>query len=116
LPVVIRQFEQLVSIGKHPLSGTPISHEYRTYVYKDRVILQAPYWDMVDYNLEQEPPKEFIQTLIDKLMVRCPSNLFTIDTALKQDGQWTCIEVGDGQVSSLPVKANKDEFFSKLLG
>lgn len=115
LPVVIRQFEKLVSIGEHTKSGMPISHEYRTYVYKGEVLFQTPYWD-TKYNKVQEPPREFIQSLIDKLMVSCPSALFTIDTALKQDGNWTCIEVGDGQVSSLPDNANKDEFFSKLLG
>lgn len=114
LPVVIRKFEKLVSIGTHPKSGMPISHEYRAYVYKGEVILQAPYWDS-GYKAEQEPPQEFMKTLIDKLMFQCPSQLFTIDTALKQDGQWTCIEVGDGQVSSLPDNADKDKFFSKLL-
>jgi hypothetical protein len=115
LPVVLRKFEKLASVGTHSKSGMPLSHEYRTFVYKGQVILQAPYWDS-DYKTDQEPPPEFMKTLIDGLMFQCPSQLFTIDSALKQDGQWTCIEVGDGQVSSLPVGANKDEFFSKLLG
>lgn len=129
LPVVIRKFEKLVSIGNHPKSGMPISHEYRTYVYKGKVLLQAPYWE-VDYPEPQikpdpyhppsyhgkEPDPAFIRCLIKELMARCPSNLFTIDTALKENGWWTCIEAGDGQVSMLPDRANKDEFFSKLLG
>lgn len=115
LPVVIRQFEKLVSIGTHPKSGMPISHEYRTYVYKGEVLFQTPYWDTT-YKKTQEPPKEYVKSLIDHLMTNCPSPLFTIDTALKQDGNWTCIEVGDGQVSSLPDNADKEEFFSKLLG
>lgn len=114
LPVVIRQFEKLVSMGNHSKSKMPISHEYRTYVYKGEVLFQTPYWD-TKYKKVQEPPQEFIQSLIDKLMVSCPSELFTIDTALKQNSSWICIEVGDGQVSALPDKANKDEFFSKLL-
>ena len=115
LPVVIRQFEKLVSLGAHPKSGMPISHEYRTYVHNGKVLLQAPYWETA-YQEDEEPPAEFIQSLIDKLMAQTPCKLFTIDTALRQDGEWICIEVGDGQVSSLPDQANKDEFFSKLLG
>jgi hypothetical protein len=114
LPVVLRQFEDLVPVGVHPKSGMPISHEYRTYIYRGEVIFQAPYWEAT-YEKDQEPPTEFIQNIIDKLGGTA-SGLFTIDTALKKDGQWTCIEIGDGQVSSLPENADKDAFFSKLLG
>ena len=128
LPVVIRKFENLVPIGTHPRSKMPLTHEYRTYVYKGEVLLQAPYWD-VDYpepkptNVTslpgysgKEPDPKFIQCLIKEITSKCGTQLFTIDTALKEDGWWTCIEVGDGQVSMLPDRANKDEFFSKLLG
>jgi hypothetical protein len=115
LPVVLRQFEKLVSVGKHSKSKMPISHEYRTYVYKGKVLLQTPYWDAEYPNSNLEPDPEFINIIMSRLS-KSSSNLFTIDTALKVDGEWTCIEVGDGQVSSLPDQANKDEFFSKLLG
>lgn len=127
-PVVIRKFEDLVSVGKHPKSGMPISHEYRTYVYKGEVLLQAPYWE-VDYPEPKEaykkttaiykgmePDPSFIKMLIKEIGSKCGSQLYTIDTALKKDGWWTCIEIGDGQVSMLPDKADKDEFFKKLLG
>lgn len=114
-PVVIRQFEDLVSVGKHPKSGMPMAHEYRTYVYKGEVLLQAPYWD-VDYPTKVEPDPKFIQMLIKEIGSKCGSQLYTIDTALKTDGWWTVIEIGDGQVSMLPDRADKDEFFKKLLG
>jgi hypothetical protein len=42
--------------------------------------------------------------------------LFTVDIAIKEDGNPICIEVGDGQVSSLPDKGNKKEFYSNLFG
>ncbi len=114
-PIVIRKFEDLVSVGKHPKSGMPLSHEYRTYVYKGQVLLQAPYWE-VDYPTKAEPDPKFIQMLIKEIGSKCGSQLYTIDTALKKDGWWTCIEIGDGQVSMLPDRADKDEFFKKLLG
>ena len=129
-PVVIRKFEDLVSVGKHAKSGMPLSHEYRTYVYKGKVLLQVPYWE-VDYpepklNLDKEklahpsyfgkePDPKFIQMLIKEIGSKCGSQLYTIDTALKTNGWWTCIEIGDGQVSMLPDRANKDEFFKKLV-
>lgn len=115
LPVVIRKFEDLVSVGKHPKSGMPLSHEYRTYVYKGKVLLQAPYWE-VDYPKPAEPDPKFIQMLIKEIGSKCGSQLYTIDTALKTDGRWTVIEIGDGQVSMLPDRANKEEFFKNLLG
>lgn len=128
MPVVIRKFEDLVSVGKHAKSGMPLSHEYRTYVYKGKVLLQAPYWD-VDYPEPTdvfkkttatykgiEPDPKFIQMLIKEIGSKCGSQLYTIDTALKKDGWWTVIEIGDGQVSMLPDRADKDEFFKNLLG
>lgn len=114
-PVVIRKFESLEPVGKHAKSGMPLSHEYRTYVYKGKVLLQTQYWE-VDYPKKLEPDPKFIETLIKEVGSKCGSKLFTIDTALKTDGQWTCIEIGDGQVSMLPDRADKEEFFKKLLG
>ena len=127
-PVVIRKFENLVSVGKHAKSGMPLSHEYRTYVYKGKVLMQSPYWE-VDYPepkitdkssppsyYGKEPDPKFIQMLIKEIGSKCGSQLYTIDTALKTNGWWTCIEIGDGQVSMLPDRADKDEFFKNLLG
>jgi hypothetical protein len=114
-PVVIRKFESLETVGRHPKSGMPLSHEYRTYVYQGKVLLQAPYWE-VDYPKKVEPDPKFIEMLIKEIGSKCGSQLYTIDTALKTDGSWTVIEIGDGQVSMLPDRADKDEFFRKLLG
>lgn len=32
------------------------------------------------------------------------------------DGDWICIEVGDGQVSSLPEPASKTDFYKNIFG
>lgn len=111
LPIIIRKFEKLKSIGLHEKSKMPISHEYRTYIYNGKIISQSPYWES---NINNPPPLDFIKSITDKLIDK--SNLFTIDSALKENGEWICIEVGDGQVSSLPDLADKKIFFSNLLG
>jgi len=103
---VIRKFVELKQIGLHPKSKMPISQEYRTFILRGKIISQDPYWEG-DYDAET-PPEELINEIA--------SNLFTIDTAQLADGTWTCIEVGDGQVSSIPPKANKDKFFRNLFG
>lgn len=110
-PIVIRKFEKLKSIGVHGKSKMPISHEYRTYIYKGKIISQSPYWDSV---LTNPPPVEFINSISDRLNGK--SNLFTIDSALKENGKWICIEIGDGQVSSLPELVDKKIFFQNLIG
>lgn len=110
LPIVIRKFEKLKSIGVHEKSKMPISHEYRTYVYNGKIISQSPYWDSA---LKNPPPIEFINSISDRL--KCKSNLFTIDSALKQNGEWICIEIGDGQVSSLPDLLDKKDYFKSLI-
>lgn len=128
LPIVIRKFENLVHVGNYPKSNMPMSHEYRTYVYKGKVLFQVPYWNTtypkpqlkVDKNnppiyFGEEPDPNFIKCIINEVYSKSNSKLFTIDTALKEDGRWTCIEVGDGQVSCLPDNADKEEFFKRLL-
>lgn len=115
---VIRKFEHLKQIGTHPKSGMPISQEYRAFVLNGKVISQDPYWEG-DYDAET-PPESFVNEIAKRMYndgsTIFGSNLFTIDTAQLADGSWTCIEVGDGQVSSIPPKADKNKFFRNLFG
>lgn len=115
---VIRKFVDLKKIGLHPQSKMPISQEYRAFVLNGKIISQDPYWEG-DYDTEK-PPSDLVKDIAKRIYNEASSirssNLFTIDTAQLIDGTWTCIEVGDGQVSSIPPKANKDKFFSALLG
>lgn len=115
---VVRKFENLKQIGTHPKSGMPISQEYRAFVLNGKVISQDPYWEG-DYDAET-PPESLINEIAKRMYndgsTLFGSNLFTIDTAQLADGSWTCIEVGDGQVSSIPPKADKDKFFRNLFG
>ncbi|WP_420082992.1 ATP-grasp domain-containing protein [Treponema primitia] len=42
------------------------------------------------------------------------SNFFTMDIARKADGGLTIIELGDGQVSGLPQRADKTDFYGEI--
>lgn len=111
--IVLRKFEQLEKLCNHPRSNMPLSIEYRSFVFNGKIISTSPYWEYGEYKID--PPLDFIQNIADRVFIVTKSSLFTVDCALKKDGSWICIEVGDGQVSALPDRANKKEFYSNLL-
>ena len=111
--VVLRQFQQLKSIGTHPKSGMPLSQEFRAFVFNGKIISLSKYWEYGEYT-QDHPPKSLFDTIIKKIQAATESRLFTIDVAQKTNREWVCIEVGDGQVSSLPEKADKKKFYQKL--
>lgn len=112
--IVLREFNKLRSIGMHPKSGMPISQEFRAFVLDGNVISLSKYWEYGDY-AEDAPPVSLIKKIATQITKSIGSNFFTIDMAQKEDKKWICIEVGDGQVSSLPDKGNKQEFYSRLM-
>lgn len=112
--VVLREFVPLRSIGTHPKSQMPLSQEFRVFVFREKVISLSRYWEYGDY-AESYPPDTLIKNIANTIIQKIGSNFFTIDLAQKEDGGWICIEVGDGQVSSLPDKGNKKEFYSGLM-
>lgn len=112
--LVVRQFVNLKQIGLHNKSKMPLAQEFRTFVMNGKPIFTSKYWDQGSYQ-EHLPPSEFISKVADKVFAVTHNNLFTIDVAQLDNGDWTCIEVGDGQVSAVPDQEDKLEFFKKLL-
>jgi hypothetical protein len=88
----------------------PLSQEFRTFVLDGKIVYTSKYWEFKGYNTSI-PPDALIQSVIKKIN----SRFFTIDTAQKEDGEYTVIEVGDGQVSSLPDLSDITEFYANLL-
>ena len=107
--LVVRQFVKMKSNGVHSKSGLPLSIETRSFVYKGKVISTSNYWED-GINDEIEAPIDIINGIAERI----DSNFFTIDMAILEDGNWICVEIGDGQVSSLPEKANKEEFYKLI--
>lgn len=113
--LVVRKFVDLKKIGTHEKSGMPLSKEYRTFVLDNELLPTNKYWDQGSYNPKEGPPSSVIENIADKIYNGIGSKLFTIDVAQLEDGSWTCIEVGDGQVSAIPDGVDKAQFFRNLL-
>lgn len=111
--IVLREFVPIRSIGAHPQSGMPLSQEFRAFVLNGRVVMLSRYWEYGTYSSEF-PPSNLIEKIIS--IISQVSNFFTIDLAQTITGEWICIEVGDGQVSSLPDVASKADFYKNIIG
>ncbi len=112
--LVVRKFVNLKNIGSHDKSGMPLTKEFRTFVFHGKLLPTFEYWSQGKYTGDA-PTQEFIQKIADRVREKTKSNLFTIDVAQLEDGSWTCIEVGDGQVSAIPDHENRESFFKSLL-
>lgn len=95
--IVLREFENLNSIGFHDISGMPISEEYRVFIFKKHILVMDNYWSKNANQILSESEIEWIQSLIERI----ESNFVTIDLARKENGTLIVMELGDGQVSGL---------------
>lgn len=106
--IVFREFKNIKKFSN-------INCEYRLWILDKKVIyssLDIHDWrDMFIANWElPKPPIEEFQPIIDKI----ESNFFTIDLAITEEGEWFIVELGDGQVSGLPLTVDIPRFYEKL--
>lgn len=97
--LVLRELVPLRRLGAHPRSGMPIAAEVRAFVLDHRPVVVLPYWEGTQVPLPD-------LAAFDAALTRVPSRFFTADLALREDGTWTVLELGDGQVSGLPEDAD----------
>jgi len=107
--IVIREFLQLKDIAVHPKSGMPLKQEYRLFYLHKKLLAVYDYWDEA-YTTNEELPLDFFNAIAAEVQ----SNFFTMDIAKTITNEWTIIELGDGQVSGLPDKADINEFYTAL--
>ena len=96
--IVTRQYIPLRNHGVMP-SGTPISHEFRCFFYKDRLLTKAFYWSNEDVNAEDNIPKAFLEDVASRAS-KC-INFWVADVAQTADGDWIVVELNDGSMSGL---------------
>ncbi|MBQ6559366.1 MAG: ATP-grasp domain-containing protein [Erysipelotrichaceae bacterium] len=95
--VVLRNFERHKQIGCHPISGMPLSEEYRVYILSGNILIIDDYWsDHYDLSFTDEE-MDRVKSFADKVS----SNFVTMDLARAEDGTLIIMEFGDGQVSGL---------------
>ncbi|MBL1229169.1 ATP-grasp domain-containing protein [Enterococcus sp. BWB1-3] len=102
--IVLREFVELMKIGEHPKSYTPIFEEYRVFYWLNEPIALIDYWHNDSVQLSEEEER-FIKQQGKKIH----SPFFTVDYARKTTGKLIIIEIGDGQVSGL--QEHDEEFF-----
>lgn len=107
--LVYREYVALQPIGSHPRSGMPLTEEYRLFFFDAAPIAAVAYWD--------EQTGHSIELPLDRFSLVAagiPSRFFTMDVARRSDGDWTIVELGDGQVAGLPQQTNIVAFYRSL--
>jgi len=104
-------FKEVVSLKKYETKNGTTTNEWRIFclnhdflyhelnVESDKKLPNAPWHNVVEWH-------EMAKTI--------DSNFFTIDVAEKEDGSWMILEIGDGQVSGLPIKGMPLAFYAEL--
>lgn len=93
--VVLRAYADLAKAGVHPISGMPLSVEWRIFVLDKKPLVSIPYWPEAPASIA--PPVDFINDCARRPL----SRFFTVDLAQTSSGDWVVIELGDGQVAGL---------------
>jgi hypothetical protein len=107
--LVFREFVPLKIVGAHPKSGLPLAAEFRIFWLDGEAIISHRYWgDLTAFDV----PLPFDE--IRPIAARIPSRFFTMDVAFLDNGGWTIVELGDGQVAGLPSRDLATEFFARI--
>lgn len=107
--LVFREHVPLKIVGRHPRSAMPLAAEVRTFWFDGELLLLHPYWGDLATPPEP-PPSDWMRDVASRVR----SRFFTMDVALREDGRWTVIELGDGQVAGLPAPELAKRFYEQL--
>jgi hypothetical protein len=99
--IIVRQYVPLVRLG----TGThnmPFTNEWRFFMYKNQILSYGFYWSECDIkgNIDE---KAFDLVDIVASLVAGHTNFYTLDIGQKDDGEWTVIEMNDGQMAGLSM-------------
>lgn len=107
--LVFREYVPLQIIGRHPRSAMPLAAEVRTFWLDGELLLAHPYWGNLA-TPPAPPPSDWMRHVASRVR----SRFFTMDVALREDGRWTVIELGDGQVAGLPDPGLAKRLYERL--
>ncbi|GCE11032.1 hypothetical protein KTT_08910 [Tengunoibacter tsumagoiensis] len=112
--LIFREFIEFEPLAYHSKSGMPLIKEFRLFVLDGRIICSTPYWEEGDYGDDKDgfPPIDTFGHIVQNIQ----SRFFTMDVARKRDGTWNIVELGDGQVAGLPVRADMQAFYQAFTG
>lgn len=107
--LVFRKFEALEFLTSHSKSNMPLTKEFRLFFFDGKLVGSFHYWSEGDYG-DVTPVLDIFLDIAKNVT----SKFFTMDIAKKKDGDWTIMELGDGQVSGLPDTADVGAFYAAL--
>lgn len=107
--IVFREFVNLERLSMHSKSQIPLSKEYRLFYFQKQFLFQFDYWEDIHYD-DEKPDL----TIFNRLAQNIGSNFFTMDIGKTNSGDWIIIEIGDGQVSGLPIDSNILGFYKSI--
>lgn len=107
--LVYREFIPLAHLSDHPKSGMPTAVEFRLFFVNGALMSASPYWEDGEYTDALPPTVDF-----ERIARKVQSRFFSMDIAKREDGRWTIMELGDGQVSGLPLALDPKVFYERL--
>jgi hypothetical protein len=101
--IVLKQVEELKKYEGQ-------TNEWRLFFLNNKLMVCS---QNSDTPTQVTAPKEMID-ICTKIAKGIPSNFFTIDIAEKEDEEWMVLEMGDGQVSGMPLMGDAIGFFNNM--
>lgn len=108
----VRKFEEFKSYGEQ-VNGLPISDEYRFFVCDGHILSGGFYWSSCIEDIGATPdvksvPRDFLNAVIGHIGNK--ARYYALDVAQKKNGEWTVVELNDGQMSGLSENKADDVF------
>ena len=109
--IIIRKYESLKKLGEG-INGMPFVNEWRFFFYKEELLSHGFYWSIADVVGEMNSAGLLFAKKIARIIAQ-KTNYFVLDIAQKEDGNWTLVEVNDGQSSGISEN-NPDILYCNL--
>lgn len=110
--IIYREFMEFESYGVDPVSGIPITNEWRFFCYKGAILSYDFYWT----NTEEEGQMDWAgleSALIFAGIASHYCNFFVLDIARDKDGRWWLVEINDGSQAGIH-EDSADEMYKEL--
>ena len=101
--IVVREYVPLRQLGE-TITGTPISEEYRFFLYRGSVLGSGFYWSTYSEDISEttDPrrvPEDFVNAIAERIKDKIP--FAVADVAITTKGNPILVELNDGQMAGL---------------
>lgn len=95
--IITRKYEPLIKLGDS-INGLSFTNEWRFFFYKEELLSYGFYWSECDIKGSIDEAGIDFAKKISKIVSKRTS-FYTIDIGQKENGEWTVIELNDGQMA-----------------